>query len=430
MKPFTIELDNSSSRPLYVQLYDYLKREITKGNMAAGEKLPSLRRLAREQGISITTAAGAYNQLLVEGYITSRPQSGYYVAEVGSGAGGEGEAPENFDFDTYPFEEPEYKYDLSSFDFVKWKKCMAKVLTEHPDLLLSESDPQGERVLRHEISRYVYTSRGVRCTPEQIVISAGTQQLTNHLTRIMRRMHIDHVATEDPGYLPVQSIFRDLGFGMTKVPVKEDGIVIEKLPVNIPSAVYVSPSNQFPTGSVMPVGRRYRLLEWARENNSIILEDDYDSELRYFGKPVQSLQGLARIFGQIKKDYDQTCSKEEQLTLAMFMEKGYYYTNIRKLRNLYAQKLHAVLSAFEKYADGFVRPLNTRSGINITLQVHTALPPEELSRRAAQLAIHVSPVARLTHRETAALIFYYNQIPLEEIDSLIRAMVRSWRTDA
>ena len=114
MKPFTIELDNSSSRPLYVQLYDYLKREITKGNMAAGEKLPSLRRLAREQGISITTAAGAYNQLLVEGYITSRPQSGYYVAEVGSGVGGEGEAPENFDFDTYPFEEPEYKYDLSS----------------------------------------------------------------------------------------------------------------------------------------------------------------------------------------------------------------------------------------------------------------------------------------------------------------------------
>ena len=122
---------------------------------------------------------------------------------------------------------------------------------------------------------------------------------------------------------------------MTKVPVKEDGIVIEKLPVNIPSAVYVSPSNQFPTGSVMPVGRRYRLLEWARENNSIILEDDYDSELRYFGKPVPSLQGLdsgdhvvyfgsfsstlfpaikisymilppgmARIFGQIKKDYD------------------------------------------------------------------------------------------------------------------------------
>ena len=461
MKPFTIELDNSSSRPLYVQLYDYLKREITRGNMAAGENLPSLRRLAREQGISITTAAGAYNQLLVEGYITSRPQSGYYVAEVGSGSGGEGESPENFDFDTYPFEEPEYKYDLSSFDFVKWKKCMAKVLTEHPDLLLSESDPQGERVLRHEISRYVYTSRGVRCTPEQIVISAGTQQLTNHLTRIMRRMHIDHVATEDPGYLPVQSIFRDLGFGMTKVPVKEDGIVIEKLPVNIPSAVYVSPSNQFPTGSVMPVGRRYRLLEWARENNSIILEDDYDSELRYFGKPVPSLQGLdsgdhvvyfgsfsstlfpaikisymilppgmARIFGQIKKDYDQTCSKEEQLTLAMFMEKGYYYTNIRKLRNLYAQKLHAVLSAFEKYADGFVRPLNTRSGINITLQVHTALPPEELSRRAAQLAIHVSPVARLTHRETAALIFYYNQIPLEEIDSLIRAMVRSWRTDA
>jgi len=459
MKPITLDLEHSSSKSLYIQLYEYLKKEITLGNMKADEKLPSLRSISKELGISITTVELAYSQLLVEGYVVSKPQSGYYVAKLSinqsSGLGADGAV---IDFENYPFESAPYKYDVSCFDFVKWKKCMARIINEHPDLLLFESDPQGEKILRFEISKYVYSSRGVICKPDQIVISAGTQQLTNHLARIMRRMNIDHVATEDPGYLPVQNIFRDHGFAITKIPVASDGIMIEKLPVNIPSAVYVSPSNQFPTGSVMPIGRRYQLLDWAWANNSIILEDDYDSELRYFGKPVPALQGLdkssnvvyfgsfsstlfpaikisymvlpekmAEIFQTIKGDYDQTCSKEEQLTLALFMEEGYYYTNIRRLRNLYSQKLSAVLAALNRYGQDYVTPLNTSSGINITLKVTTRLSPEELCARAKNLSLHVSPVATLTDQDTAALIFYYNQIPLSEIDSSINDMISMWK---
>ena len=462
MRPITLQLQPESSQPLYIQLYEYLKAEIAAGGIAAGEKLPSLRKIARDLGISVTTAEMAYSQLLVEGYVESRPQSGYYAGALRAPAqtgGGPRAAAGDIDFDTYPFEEARYKYDLSCFDFVKWKKCMSKVLNEHSALLLFESDPQGEKVLRHEISKYLYTSRGVICRPEQIVISAGTQSLISYLARIMRHMSIDHVATEDPGYAPVQNIFRDHGFAITRIPVEPDGIVIERLPVNIPSAVYVSPSNQFPTGSVMPIGRRYQLLEWASANHSIILEDDYDSELRYFGKPVPALQGLdegdcvvyfgsfsstlfpairisymvlprpmADLFQQIKGDYNQPCSKEEQLTLAMFMENGYYYTNIRRLRSLYSQKLQAVLAAFARYAPGFVTPLNTNSGINITLRVRTSLTPEELSARAGSISLHVRPVASLTDQETAALIFYYNQVPLAEIDQSVRDMIDLWRS--
>ena len=382
MKPLTLQFDHSSPKPLYIQLYNYLKNEITTGAMAAGEKLPSLRKLSRDLGISITTTELAYSQLLVEGYVTSRPQSGYYVAQV-AGAAPLMEIPEKnkMEFEKYTFEESPYRYDLSCFDFGKWKKCASRILNDYSHMLLFESDPQGEAALRFEISKYVYKSRGVIASPDQIVIGAGTQQLTGHLCRIMRKMNIGHVATEDPGYVPVQNIFRDHGFSITKVPVESDGIKIEKLPANIPTAVYVSPSNQFPTGSIMPVGKRYRLLEWAKENNSFILEDDYDSELRYFGKPVPALQGLDRdsrvvylgsfsstlfpavkisymvlpkemtpIFHAIKSDYTQTCSKTEQLTLALFMEEGFYYTNIRKLRNLYAQKLQVALTAFENTA--------------------------------------------------------------------------------
>ncbi len=461
MKPFSLQFDHNQGTPLYIQLYRYLKDEIAQGNMDAGKKLPSLRKLAKDLGISITTVELAYNQLLVEGYVTSRPQSGFYVAHLeGTPAEPQSRQAKEMEFARYTFEESAYKYDLSCFDFNKWKKCASKVLNQYSHLLLFESDPQGEPALRFEISKYVYRSRGVMAAPEQIVIGAGTQQLTGHLCRIMRKMNIDHVATEDPGYLPVQNIFRDHGFSITRVPVDSDGVKIDRLPANIPSAVYVSPSNQFPTGSVMPVGKRYRLLEWAKENNSYILEDDYDSELRYFGKPVPALQGLDKdsrvvylgsfsstlfpaikisymvlpkqmtsIFQEIKSDYTQTCSKTEQLTLALFMEEGLYYTNIRKLRNLYAQKLQVALSAFAKYGGGMAKPANdTKSGINIILKVKTKKSPEELCTMAASIGMNVQPLASLTEQDTAALIFYYNQIPLEEVDHSIRQMLELWST--
>lgn len=458
MKPIIPDFDNASGSPLYIQLYNYLKKEITEGRISKGEKLPSLRTLARNLSISITTVEMAYNQLLVEGYVKSKPQSGYYTTSINAESKSKpGFSSAPLDFDTYPFTKAKYKYDTGSFDFIKWKKCLAKVLNEHADLLLFESDPQGEKVLRHEISGYLYSSRGVKCTPDQVVIAAGTQQLTNHLARIMRKMNISHVSTEDPGYMPLQNIFRDMGFTLTKIPVHSDGINIEKLPVNIPSAVYVSPSNQFPTGAVMPIGRRYRLLDWAMKNHSIILEDDYDSELRYFGKPVPALQGLDRsdsvvylgsfsstlfpaikisymvlpnhivdIFQKIKNDYDQTCSKEEQLALAMFMEKGYYTTNIKKLRNLYARKLQNVLAAFNKYGKNFVTPQNTSSGINIIINVKTEKNTNLLCQLAATLSVKVMPMSSLIQEDRAELIFYYNQIPLDEIDRTIKDLIFLW----
>lgn len=458
MKPILLQFNHSSSDSLYIQLYKYLKGEITCGNIIAGEKLPSLRRLSKDLGISVTTTELAYNQLLVEGYVVSKPQSGYYTSVIAGNQPDPGESSlGDFDFSDYTFRASQYKYDLACFDFIKWKKCTSRVINDFPHLLLFESDPQGEAALRFEISKYVYSSRGVICRPEQVVIGAGTQQLTGHLCRILKKINIHHVATEDPGYLPVQNIFRDHGLNMTKVGVANDGIIIEKLPTNISSAVYVSPSNQFPTGSVMPIGKRYQLLQWAKDNNSIILEDDYDSELRYFGKPVPALQGLdkssrvvylgsfsstlfpaikisymvlpqemADIFNSIKGDYTQTCSKMEQLTLALFMEEGLYYTNIKKLRNLYAQKLQVALSAFAKYGKKFVLPTNTNSGINIILKVRTKKPLKELCSIAKEIGLQVLPAANLTNQDTAALIFYYNQIPLGEMDQSISTLIELW----
>ena len=459
MKPIMLELNNNSSTPLYVQLYQSIKSDITTGAIKAGERLPSLRSLSQSLGISITTVQLAYNQLLVEGYTVSRPQSGYYVSQTfhagpGFSSSADISIAKNFSEDK---DDSPYIHDSCCFDFNKWKKCSSAVFNQYADRLLYESDPQGEKILRSEISKYLYSSRGVKCSPKQIVIGAGTQQITGQLCRILDKLEISHVSLESPGYLPVQNMFRDNGFAISHIPVHKDGIDISRLPVNISSAVYVSPSNQFPTGAVMSAGRRYQLLEWAKTNDSIIIEDDYDSELRYFGKPVPALQSLDStdsvvylgsfsstlfpaikisymvlppaiigIFDQIRGRYTQTCSKAEQLTLALFMEKGFYNTGIKKLRNLYSQKLQASLLALSRYGHGKVKAVDTQSGINLILRIRSSKNAEELCSIAKSIGVHMVPVADISDQETSALIFYYNSIPLKEIDGIVKALMSLW----
>lgn len=470
---FQGKLDDSLHTAKYIQLYDALRTAILQGDLRPGEKLPSLRALSRDLGVSVTTTQLAYDQLLVEGYITSRPQSGYYVASLPSVGGGErDEAPGKSAgaeaahvIDIYEPEENPFLYDLSCFDFDKWRACMGQVFRSYARLLLFESDPAGEAALRFEIARYLRRARGFSADPAQIVISAGTQQITGHLSRILQKMQVSHVCLEDPGYLPPQSMFSDAGFALSYIPVASDGLAIEALPVNIPSAVYLSPSNQFPTGAIMPIGRRQALLAWARHNGSLILEDDYDSELRYFGRPVPALKGLdtddrvvylgsfsstlfpaiklsymvlparlAAIFGEIKGQYTQTCSKAEQLTLALYMEQGYYETGIRRLRSLYAQKLQVAVGAFRHDGGDFVTPVDTRSGINLTLQVDSQKSAATLSEVAAALKLNVQPLSRVAGRtagqaepEIRTMIFYYNQVPLDMLETRIRDLLTAWR---
>lgn len=549
MRAILPELEKESAQPLYLQLFDHIRGMILEHDIVPGEKLPSLRDLSESLELSLTTVTQAYDQLLVEGYVYSVPKKGYFVSEMyypgsgvvaragsgvvaragfgvktsagtdaktGSGigvktgpgpgaktgAGSGANMPENNakekaqrgagagPDEPLSFPTPNMAYDLASFDFVKWKKCLSRVLNEHPEALLFESDPQGEEALRYEIAKYVYTARGVRCTPDRVVVAAGTQQITAHLATILRLMGIENVALEEPGYTPVRSIFRDRGFAVSSIPVGRDGIEIEKLPMNIPAAAYVAPQNQFPTGAMMPVSRRYRLLDWAKENNSYIIEDDYDSELRYFGKPALALQGIdtadrvvylgsfsstlfasikisymilppamAEIFADIRDGYTQSCSKTEQLALALFMESGAYMTGIKKLRRLYAQKLRAAVKAFEK--TDHITPHDTNSGVGLILDLDAdALPAGKdaalLVQEAAELGVAVSVLDTLANssRDTGVdrpgkgmsgeasgqakaaapiasggavkLYLYYSRMPLAEIPERIEKLAEKW----
>jgi GntR family transcriptional regulator/MocR family aminotransferase len=464
MKAIIPIFDEKVKKPYYLQLYEYIKNAILSNEIAPDEKLPSLRFLAKSLGLSLTTTSLAYNQLSVEGYIYSKAGSGFFASDI-TFTGLPGEATRELSYSGFPesplSDAPLQQYDLSCFDFNKWKKCLNKILSEHPHLLLMESDPQGEKALRFEISKYLYISRGVGCDPSQIVIGAGTQQITGQLSLLLTRMTINHATVEDPCYLPVRNILRDRGFHLSSVAVSNKGINIKKLPENIRSAVYVCPSNQFPTGAIMPISRRYELLEWAGRNGSIIIEDDYDSELRYFGKPIPALKGLdsndcvvylgsfsstlfpsikisymvlpgemSEIFETLKNDYTQTCSKAEQLTLALFMEYGYYRTNIRRLRSLYSQKLQVLSASIHKYAHNFIIPLNTSSGINMIINVNSKKDAETLCREANSVKVSALPVSFYTTENSGnarALILYYNQIPLTRIDDTVERLTAVWR---
>ncbi len=434
-------MDKKRKQPLYISIYEGYREDILRGRLPRGQRLPSLRALAAELGVSVTTVSLAYSQLQVEGYIYSRPNSGYYVEDVGiSSADAErppaGEAP--------PQKKNELIYDATSFDFRKWRQCLNAVINDYYPLLLREGEAKGEYMLRQEIARYVFDSRGVNARADQIVVGAGTGQLTRQLTDMLRDISIEHVALEDPGYKPVSDIFAGSGLAVTRVPVLSDGIDTDKLPTNISCAAYVSPSNQFPTGAVMPVGKRRGLLSWAEDNDSLIIEDDYDSELRYFGRPIPAMQGmdksgrviylgsfsatlypaikvsymilpdtLSRAFDADSHGYTQTCSVAEQIALALFMKNGYYIDNIRKQRRLYSQKLTRILACL-KGTD--ISPQNTASGLSLILKVRD---PDSLSEKARDMGLEMTKLPG----SADSLVFYYNRIPLEDIPRVMEKLL-------
>ena len=370
--------------------------------------------------------------------------------------------------------------DPASFDFDKWNQCMIEVLSGCPDLLLTEADRQGEPELRARIAEYLYQSRGVICTPDQVIISAGSQQLVSHLARILKLMNIEHICTEAPGYTPVRNIFRDWGFSISNIPVLEDGVLIEKLPTNIRTVAYVCPQNQFPTGAVMPEDRRQLLLRWAKENDSLVIEDDYNSQLNHSGGSIPSLQGLdqgqrvvymgtfsptlfpavrisymvlpqamMQLFDTIKSKYDQTCSKTEQLTLARFMHKGWYQENLKRVRDLYSSKLREFLDALAECdpSGSFMTVKNTQSGTTVILKIdthartitegssgnaHSEELRQEMTDRmigsAAELGIKVRGISQLNQNGQIYLIVYYDQIPYDEIRDAVKDLTLDFRS--
>ena len=429
MKELWIDLQPDSPHALYEQIYEYIRKDIADGKISPGEKLPSTRFMAKNLQISRSTVELAYEQLTAEGYIEPKPCAGYFVCDIsmlyqlsrGQEKPEEGRLMER-QKKQYEISFSPYEIDRKHFPYGIWYRMHKSVVPEdNPDLLLS-GNPKGELNLRMAISRYLYQARGVVCDEKQILIGAGNEYLLLLLAQIMGRDK--KVAMENYTYLQAYYTFCNMGYRVLAEEIDEDGICMEAIRKENPDMVYVMPSHQFPLGNVMPLRRRLELLQWASEGEErYIIEDDHDSEFRYKGKPIPSLQSIDHeekviYLGTFSKSiapslrisymvlpqhllknyqnfcgfYSTTVSKIQQEVLREFIRGGYFGRHLNKMRGIYKNKHDFLVSELKK------RPwveniAGDNAGLHVLVQVDTQMNEAELCERAAEQGIHLMGIS-------------------------------------
>lgn len=422
MNELAISLDTKSKVPLYEQIYQYVKQEIQNGRIPSGEKLPSTRALCRFLEVSRSTVELAYEQLLSEGYIEAEPCRGYFVSDL---EGLYQLKPQNpkmpNDLDK---KRVQYRYDFSprgvdlkSFPYNVWRKLSKESLMDDRAELFRLGHPQGEWGLRNAISHYLHQARGVNCSPEQIIVGAGNDYLLMLLATVIGQNH--KVALENPTYRQAYRLFKNLSYEVCTVDMDAKGMKVSELEESGADIAFVMPSHQYPLGIVMPIRRRMELLHWAEQEGRYIIEDDYDSEFRYKGKPIPALQGYDNhekviyigtfsksiapairmsylvLTPQLLKRYQErssflssTVSRVDQLILQKFIEEGYYERHLNKTRALYKSRHDTLLSAL-KGIEPIARISGENAGVHLLLTFQDGVREEELISRAGKEGIRV-----------------------------------------
>jgi GntR family transcriptional regulator/MocR family aminotransferase len=422
-------LNNKDETPIYKQLYNQIRERVLSGQLPAGTRIQSVRVLANDLSISRNTVDAAYQELCAEGYIYGKPQSGYFVSAHCLDSITLTQSKNSHKLNCKPETPLVYKYDFhparldrKSFPAVIWRKCFNDTLREKLSELSMGSNPKGDLELRKNIMIYLEKSRGVICDPEQIIICAGLQQSLDIVAHLLKRSH-SSVAVENPGYHLPRSVFRNHCFELVPIPVGKNGIDVDILKSTESSIAYVTPSHQSPLGFVMPVAHRLRLIEWAESGGKYIIEDDYDSELRYYGKPLPSLQGLRpdgniiylgsfskvlspalRIsylvlpkqlvsdYNNTFKDYFSTVSLLEQVTLSKFMELGHWERHIRRMRTLNKKKHDTLIRSVENNFGSHAEIKGQGAGLHVVMELpNTKMSEAQLIEHAGRNGIRLIP---------------------------------------
>lgn len=399
---FSPILDKNSSIALYIQLYEYIKLEITTGLLKPDSKLPSIREASATLKLSKTTIENAYSQLVAEGYIDNLPKRGYFVCNLSDYKFEKNSS----NYKSNVSQSPDFQYindgvDDDSFDIATWKRLYTKVISDSETNIYNNGSIQGEVELRNEISDFVNTMRGGNTSSNQVVIGAGVQYLLGILIGIIKNDYTT-VAVETPGYSKAEFIFEDYLLNVNHIPVTENGFPVSSLKNSNSRLIYISPSHQYPMGTVMPINKRMELLDWAYKNDGLIIEDDYDGIIRYGGMPIPCLQGLdendcviylgsfskmllpsLRIsymiipknllskYYSIKSRYTQSTSKIDQLVLASFMKEGYMLKHLRKIKRIYRRKNLSLTNSLKETFKDNIEIINSDSGLHIVCEAKT-----------------------------------------------------------
>ena len=443
MTELAISLDTHSKIPLYQQIYDYIREEIRRRQILPGERLPSSRSLSSYLQVSRSTVELAYEQLVSEGYLESIPYRGYFACEMEELYHIEGMQRES----EVVREErkAEYRWDFAvsgiepgGFPHNAWKKISKDVLNHADPELFQLGDSQGEYGLREAIANYLHHARGVNCRPSQIIVGAGNDYLLMLLSVIFGEKK--KIAMENPTYQSAFRCFQSLGHTICPVPLDEAGMDRKALEASGAQIAYVMPAHQFPMGTVMPLKRRMALLAWAaREEGRYLLEDDYDSEFRYKGKPIPALQGFDQgqrviylgtfsraiapsirvsymvLPEHLLEQYQECCGfyactvpNLMQQAICQFMQEGYFEKNLNRMRAIYKSKHDYMLAELKKYS--WVREImGENSGLHLLVEVDTDCSEQDVIEACAEQQIRVYGLSE----------YYISQNPKREYPILL-----------
>ena len=467
MYDMTIRLRTDSDKCLYQQIYEHIRQEIREGKLLAGERLPSTRSLAEYLQVARSTVDYAYDQLLSEGYIEAKPYKGYFVCRL------EG----IFTMEQREMTEPEvvrpdsqedgtqvqidfspYGIDMTGFPFGVWKRITKNILNDSNSELFAQGEPQGDYDLRMTISRYLHSSRGVNCRPEQIIVGAGNDYLLLLLEKILGR-HVG-IAMENPTYKRAYRIFQSFAYRIYTVDMDDKGMRADRL-LELPvRAAYVMPSHQYPTGAVMTIGRRAELLRWAeKEPDRYLIEDDYDSEFRYRGKPIPSLQSsdkrgkviyigtfskaiapairvsymvlpesLLEVYRRDCSFYSCTVSRIDQRILNEFIRDGYFERHLNKMRMHYRAKHDLLLAELEPFKKAFTIS-GEDAGLHLLLTARGAVTEAQLLSAATEAGVKVYGMSENmveTDAPKATILLGFGSVSEPEMKEGLHRLQKAW----
>ncbi len=453
--PLSVQLAiplSENGEPLFRQVYLGLRQTVLSGAFSAGDRLPSTRDLAEQLGISRTVVLLAYDHLLAEGFVVGRGGSGTYVSEGLGGSVAEREkrsaklrlsrfgsaatgAMASVDSPRRPSPVLRYDFaygrsDIETFPFAIWRRLL---LRHARGAAVGEFDygpAVGSQVLREAICAHLRRSRAVVCDPSEVIVVNGSQQALDLVARVLIERG-DRVAIEDPHYNGTREVLRAAGARLQPVPVDREGLNPAQLP-EYASLVFVTPSHQFPTGAILPLSRRLALLEWARLKNSVIVEDDYDGEFHYEGRPLESLQGLdpegrivyigtfsRTVFPALRIGYlivpkslaaaftaakwlnDLHSATLEQETLAEFITSGMYERHLRRLRRRNAGRREALLHVIRKHFGERVEVTGDGSGAHVVLWPRKRVSENAVIAHAASRGVGIYGISHCFLRRSS-----------------------------
>ncbi|HUI70729.1 MAG TPA: PLP-dependent aminotransferase family protein [Spirochaetia bacterium] len=424
-----VMVERGGGTPLTQQIYERLRMEILTGALASGFRMASTRQLAVELGVSRNIVLNAFDQLLAEGYIEARVGAGTFVA---SGARFRPKDLPDLQkipsvgfrpFSTRVIDFRSGLPDLTRFPVRTWERLSRVVLAGLTPLDLAYSQPEGRPELRAEIARYIAAYRGVRCHPDQILITGGTTQAVGIISRLLLSDERRTCILEDPVTGDIQRITSGFGGRILPVAVDSQGLRVDRLPERArPAFIYVTPSHQFPLGVTMPIQRRARLLEYARGCDTYVLEDDYDSEFRYDSPPISSIQGLdpqrviyvgtfsktlcpalrigyvvfppelVRRGREVKWFTDLHNSSMEQLILARFLSGGHFVRHVHAMKKAHRALRQALVAALEKRFGAGVEVLGSAAGLHLCARFRGVRFTQALLSRIESAGAKVYPV--------------------------------------